>query len=200
MQKKTILTVIIGFAILFLFASGINVGKDYKKYDIESGMIRYEMTNSLIGKKIKKLYYFTNYGATEYIEAIDEEKPRQVSILKQDDVEYLLLSDSLAIKNTRGYDDVFEKCVFRKESKLYISDFSYKKVSDTLYLSTKCEVFTFKIASIAHIGRAVVWKRIPLLIHSEVQGIEETIKVTAIDTATPIPTAKKKLASYVHFE
>ena len=173
---------------------------DFGKYSIESGFLTYEMTHFLSNERIEQNVYFTEYGANEYFEFTDKTNPRHFSILKQDSVQYLFLSDSMAIKDERTFDNIFEKCVFKKKSQLVLSDFEFQHVSDTIYMDRQCQVFEFELTSTAQKGTAIVWKNIPLRIESTVHGLTENIVVTNIDANSNQPMEKTRLQDYVDYE
>ena len=192
--------ILIGLVSFFLITSFNSIQDDYRKYSIESGFLTYELTHFLSKEKIEQNVYFTNYGAFEYFEFTDKTNPRYLPVLKQDSVQYLFLSDSVAIKSDRTFDNIFEKCVFEKNSQLASSDFEFQHVSDITYMDRACQVFEFEFNSTAQKGTAIVWKNIPLSIESTVEGQIEHIIVTNIDTNSNKPMEKTKLQDYVDYE
>lgn len=199
-KMTQIRNILIGLSICFLLTSLNSKKDDFRKYSIESGFLTYELTHILSNERIEQNVYFTDYGANEYFEFTDKTNPRHFSILKQDSVQYLFLSDSMAIKDERTFDNIFEKCVFNKKSQLALSDFEFQHVLDTIYMDRKCQVLEFELTSTTQKGRAIVWRNIPLRIESTVQGLTENIVVTNIDTSSNQPMEKTRLQDYVDYE
>tara|TARA_B100000780_G_scaffold279093_1_gene255500 strand:- start:4208 stop:4843 length:636 start_codon:yes stop_codon:yes gene_type:complete len=199
-KMTQIRNILIGLSICFLLTSLNFKKEDFRKYSIESGFLTYELTHFLSNERIEQNVYFTNYGANEYFEFTDKTNPRHFSILKQDSVQYLFLSDSMAIKHQRTSDNIFEDCVFDKNSQLYSRDFEFLLISDTVYLDRKCQVYKFEIDRIGQEGTAIVWNNIPLNIQSELQGMTYNVVVTMIDTNSNQPMRKTKLHDFVDYE
>jgi len=119
--------------ILVVFIFGCSSDRiNYQKYDISSGVLTYEVDFPFQKHPIKQRVYFSDYGATEYFEFVNKEEFPTLPILKKDSLEYVFVSDSIAIKNPRTFMHIFEKLTKKSDSYLSNDDLVILSSSDTI--------------------------------------------------------------------
>ncbi len=169
----------------------------FKKYTIEKGRIQFELKNSQSEDIYVEQVYFTNYGATEFYEFPGNNDPKFQTVFKQDSMQYALAADSSAQAADRQAENLFEKCIFDKTSKLYPKDLAFEKVRDMTYMGRPCQVYKFILGKSGMKGMAIVWNNIPLYINAKTVGFTESITVTKIDIETAVPNDKKSLPKFI---
>lgn len=184
--------------LLIIIASCSSYKSNYKKYDIEKGIITYSLEFPLKEKPIEKRIYFSNYGATEYFEYSNKDNRNLMPIIKIDSLEYTFLTDSLVLSSQRLPISIFEKLTKRKNSKLSNNNLKILKESDTLISNKKCKLIEFKILGTKQNGKAALWKGIPIWVKSQwEEGLYENLELIELDLNSVIPTHKKILMNYV---
>ena len=173
----------------------------FRKYDIEKGILKFALNHPLKVKTIEFRVYFTEYGATEYFEYINEEDFPTQSMLKKDSLQYLFVTDSMTVTTNRNFDYIIEKLIKRKDSKLTNDDLILLNRADTLIKNRKCELFDFKLGRTGQIGKAALWKGIPIWVNSQWEkGLVENIEIIEIDLSSDIPIEKTQIMDYVDVE
>jgi hypothetical protein len=187
---------------LFIILTSCSSSKDnYRKYNIEKGIITYIIKSPLKDKFIEQKVYFTDYGSTEYIEFVNKEKFPTLPILKKDSLEYIFLTDSMTIKKERGFDFIYEKLIKKNKSKLSNKQLTITKESDTLIHNKKCELFKFRINNTGQKGKVALWQGIPIWINSEWEkGLSENAISVRLDFTSEIPIYKTKIMDYIETE
>lgn len=187
--------------ILLLYASCENASEDFRKYDIESGIATYTYGVPSLVNPTNQRIYFSNYGATEYIEFEHMQGRPNFPILKIDSLEYTLVGDSMAITTPRTPTTIFEKLITRKNSKLRFEELTILNRSDTLIMNRPYELIDFEISPGGMKGQAALWKGIPLWASCQWEsGLMETLMLTDLDVETAIPVAKRSLMPYMDVE
>jgi len=186
--------------ILVVFIFGCSSDRiNYQKYDISSGVLTYEVDFPFQKHPIKQRVYFSDYGATEYFEFVNKEEFPTLPILKKDSLEYVFVSDSIAIKNPRTFMHIFEKLTKKSDSYLSNDDLVILSSSDTIVDQRKCVKIDFKIPSTGQTGKAALYKGIPIWVDSTWQeGVHENLKLIDLNTDSTIPIKKTKLMEYVN--
>ena len=188
--------------IIFICLIGCSVSKkNYKKYDIEKGIITYSLNYPLADEVIKQKIYFTNYGSTEYIESVKKSDSLIMPVFKKDSIEYVYVTDSMTINTNRGFDFIYEKLVQRKKSNLFNEELIILNKSDTIISDKNCELIEFKLSLTGQKGKAALWNGIPIWVNSIWEkGIYENVNLINIDLTSEIPIEKTKIMDYVDTE
>lgn len=173
----------------------------FSKYDLEEGIVIYSVQYALQENPVEQKVYFTHFGATEYIDYLNKRQFKVFPILKQDDLQYVFVTDSMTVTSDRNFDFLFEKLIKKKGSALSNDDLVILKKSDTLAYGKKCELIEFKITSTGQKGKAALWKGIPLWANSEIEeGLYESLHLIELDLTSKIPVEKTKLMDYIDKE
>jgi len=188
------------FTLTFAFLSFVNHGstKTYKRYNIESGILKFKYSH--LGIPSKGIIYFGNYGVNERIEM--ESAERTMTILKISDKQYLMVSDSMALTQDRSNEFLWEKFnpKFSNEKDLDIFT-SCKQIKKLHTLNLPCNKHScFNNFGNHKIKTEIIeWNNIPLKITSGSiqEGYIETFEVTEIDTLTNIPNQLLTIQSYI---
>lgn len=187
--------------IFLMFFYNCSSTKEYRKYNVEKGIITYSLKHPLKSKPIEQRVYFTNYGSTEYIEFVNKEDFPNLPILKKDSLEYVFVTDTMTIKNTRGFDYIYEKLIKRNNSELSNKELSLAFKSDTLIQNKNCELFNFIINDTKQSGKVALWKGVPIWVNSELEkGIYENVELIELDLTSKIPIEKTKIMDYIDTE
>ena len=186
--------------IVLLLLIGCSVKKyNFQKYGIKKGVITYSLEYPLINQPVEQRVYFTDFGATEYIEiSQNEEVPR---IIKIDNVEHVFVTDSMTVSKERGFDFIYEKLVKNRKSKLFNKELKILSKSDTIINEKKCELIGFEFHNTGQKGKAALWKGIPLWVNSVWEkGLYENLNLISIDLSSEIPIEKTRIMNYVDVE
>lgn len=167
------------------------VASAYKKYDIPTGKIVYQLSNFMSEETMQQTVYFSDYGATEYME--NSMRQKTLRMLKQDSLQYILLPENMVIKTNRTFDNVAEKSVLEKNSKLFFEGMAFMKKKDTVFLGKKCELYIIKDEMANGLGKGIFYKKIPLYIEYTTDGLPEKVKALRIEINIKIPDSLKKL-------
>lgn len=196
----------IKYSFLFIIFSLVFFGcthnkKTFAKYDLESGIMTYEWSNAFFKEAVIVKVYISEYGAIEYYEYSEVNGRNLFPILKKDSLEYVFVSDSIALLKQRGYDTVFEKLVFFENSMLYNQSLITEFISDTVVNEKKCKLVAFKISSTGQKGKAAIWMGVPIWVESELDvGFNEDIFLLEIDIDSEIPEERYKIMDYVELD
>ncbi len=192
------ISIIITLLILISCSSSKN---NFGKYEIEKGTITYSLKTTMTSGSVEQKVYFTNYGSSEYIENVNKQDFPTFPIFKKDSIEYIYVSDSMAINNKRGMDFVYEKLVQKKESNLFNEDLIVTAKSDTIINAKHCKLIHFKLKSTGQKGKAALWKGIPIWVNSKWEkGLYENVTIIKLDLKSKIPVQKTKIMDYVDTE
>ncbi|CAL2101366.1 protein of unknown function [Tenacibaculum sp. 190130A14a] len=187
-------------AFFLISCSCSSVKNKYRKYDIEKGILTYSIHHYFKDSILQKIY-FTNYGATEYIEPLRKDNSSILPILKNEKSEYIFVSDSMVISSNRGFDYIYEKLVTNTSSELFNNTLNITHKKDTVVNNKKCDFIHFQISKTGQSGKAILWKGIPIWVISQVEkGLFEKVNLISIDLESDIPMQKRKLMPYVDSE
>lgn len=184
--------------VVVTLTSCVSTKKKHKKYAVKKGIITYALKYPLTTDLITQKVYFTNYGATEYIESHSTTNTPTFPILKKDSLEYVFVTDSIYIENERGTDFIFEKLT---TSQLPQNDLTLIKKSDTIIHHKKCNLFDFKFHKTNQKGKVALWKGIPLWVSSKLEeGLSENLTLIELDLKSEIPIEKTKVGNSINPE
>lgn len=192
----------IAISIIFISLIGCSISKNnYKKYDIEKGVITYSLDYPNTDEVIEQKVYFTNYGSTEYIEILEKKGFPTMPILKKDSLEYVYVTDSMTMNKERGFDFIYEKLVYRKQSNLFNKELIVFNKLDTIINDKNCELIEFRLSYTGQKGKAALWNGIPIWVNSMWEkGVYENVNLISIDLTSEIPIEKTKIMDYVDNE
>ncbi len=185
--------------LILLLLFGCSSAPDpYHKFEIEEAILTYRM--NWTGQSIEVKTYFSNYGATEYMEFLEPRPENLGDIFKIDSLEHLFVGDSMTVHSSRSYSFLFDSMVFLPESKLNNPHYCIASESDTLIQGYPCRLIHFYKDEFDIRGKVALWKNIPLW------GVEfmdappklwESMEMIELDLETEIPEEKKRLMEWV---
>jgi len=191
-MKKAVLLIFIS---TFLFSFLIPETQTWRRYKIESGILKYK--SSLMGIPAEGIIYFGNYGENERI--IFKTKNIQQTILKIKDKQHVMVSDSMAITQDRFREFTWEKFdpyISEDNDSHLLTNYKFKE--KFIALNLKCNKYSCIYKSEIK-SEVIEWNNIPIniLIGSVQEGYLETFEVLEIDTITKIPENYLTLQNYI---
>ena len=156
-----------------------------KKYEIESGFIKYKMT--MMGMESSVVQYFKDHGNTEatFTEiALMGEKMKNTSLRKDSYIYNYIDGQKTGTKIKLENETVAEGEMAKLDEETILAQ-GGKKVADEEVLGKKCNVY--EIATDTEKSKFWIWKKIVLKMTASQNGMAATIEAIEISETSDFP-------------
>lgn len=185
-------TRLLTFVVLLVFVIGVIAQVPFKKYDIKSGIITYDLSMHVaeMDMKEKTIVYFDDYGMKECKETYSSDKLRESAFNDGENL-YIVKFDQKTAFNqgpaSRGTELRVEWSEFGTEKER--QEGKYKKVASKTVAGKTCEMFEYNDGK-GNITQYGGWNKILLYQNTQRSNVRTTLSAVKVEENVNVPPEK----------